>query len=245
MKRDQFTFYRSYYEALKPFPEEEQIKLAGELFLAVCSYALDGEELELSGLSLALFTLIRPTLESGMKQAQKRKQDASLIESVNGTKNESVPISDPINDSISDQNKRTFDSVADRNEKEREKEREYEYESEYENECVKGAKPPKPPAASRRFIPPTVEEVEAYCRERASPVDAQRFVDFYAASGWKRGKTPIKDWRACVRTWEQREAQTTYTAPTNKQAARDPMQRHRYTQEDYRGMVINLDAEEG
>ena len=57
--------------------------------------------------------------------------------------------------------------------------------------------------SSRRFTPPTVDEVAAYCRERRNAVDAQRFVDFYAASGWMRGKTPVKDWKACVRTWEQ------------------------------------------
>lgn len=57
--------------------------------------------------------------------------------------------------------------------------------------------------SSRRFTPPTVDEVAAYCRERGNGVDAQRFVDFYTASGWMRGKTPVKDWKACVRTWEQ------------------------------------------
>ena len=55
----------------------------------------------------------------------------------------------------------------------------------------------------KRFIPPTVEEVAAYCRERGNAVDAQRFVDFYEASGWMRGKTPIHKWKACVRTWER------------------------------------------
>ena len=57
-----------------------------------------------------------------------------------------------------------------------------------------------------RFTPPSVEEVQAYCAERRNDVDAQRFVDYYSASGWKRGKTPIKDWKACVRTWERGES---------------------------------------
>ena len=57
-----------------------------------------------------------------------------------------------------------------------------------------------------RFVPPSVEEVQAYCAERRNGVDAQRFVDYYSASGWKRGKTPIKDWKACVRTWERGES---------------------------------------
>lgn len=57
--------------------------------------------------------------------------------------------------------------------------------------------------SSRRFTPPSVDEVAAYCRERGNAVDAQRLVDFYEASGWMRGKTPIRDWKACVRTWER------------------------------------------
>lgn len=55
-----------------------------------------------------------------------------------------------------------------------------------------------------RFVPPTVEEVQAYCAERGNKVDAQRFVDFYTANGWHQGRgKPIKDWRAAVRTWER------------------------------------------
>lgn len=55
-----------------------------------------------------------------------------------------------------------------------------------------------------RFTPPTVEEVQCYCRERGNRVDAQRFFDFYTANGWHQGRgKPIKDWRAAVRTWEQ------------------------------------------
>jgi hypothetical protein len=47
-----------------------------------------------------------------------------------------------------------------------------------------------------------VEEVRAYCQERGNSVDAQRFVDYYGANGWKVGKNPMKDWKAAVRTWE-------------------------------------------
>lgn len=57
-----------------------------------------------------------------------------------------------------------------------------------------------------RFTPPTVEEVAAYCLERKNHVDPQRFVDFYAAKGWMVGKNRMKDWKAAVRTWEQRDS---------------------------------------
>lgn len=71
--------------------------------------------------------------------------------------------------------------------------------NEQEEQSNKGIKPRK------RFTAPSVDEVAAYCRERGNTVDAQRFVDFYAASGWMRGKTPVRDWKACVRTWERND----------------------------------------
>lgn len=64
---------------------------------------------------------------------------------------------------------------------------------------------PKERKPAARFSPPTVDEVADYCRERGNAVNAQRFVDFYAAKGWRIGKEPMKDWRAAVRTWEQRD----------------------------------------
>lgn len=57
----------------------------------------------------------------------------------------------------------------------------------------------------KRFTPPTVEEVAAYCRERNNRIDPQTFVDFYASKGWVVGKTKMKDWKAAVRTWEKRD----------------------------------------
>ena len=59
--------------------------------------------------------------------------------------------------------------------------------------------------ASKVFQKPTVEQVRTYCQERHNNVDAQQFVDFYEAKGWKIGQTPMKDWKAAVRTWEKRE----------------------------------------
>ena len=53
----------------------------------------------------------------------------------------------------------------------------------------------------RKFVPPTVEEAKAYISEKHLNVDPVRFVNYYESTGWKRGKTPIKDWKACIRTW--------------------------------------------
>jgi hypothetical protein len=52
------------------------------------------------------------------------------------------------------------------------------------------------------FKKPTIEEVDAYCRERGNQVNAQKWIDHYESKGWKIGKNPMKDWKAAVRTWE-------------------------------------------
>lgn len=57
--------------------------------------------------------------------------------------------------------------------------------------------------SGKRFKPPTVDEVKAYCIERQNNVDAERFIDYYTANGWKVGKNTMKDWKAAVRTWER------------------------------------------
>ncbi len=54
---------------------------------------------------------------------------------------------------------------------------------------------------------PSLEEVRLYCFERNNAVSPEAFIAFYESNGWKVGKNPMKDWRAAVRTWEQRDRQ--------------------------------------
>jgi hypothetical protein len=54
----------------------------------------------------------------------------------------------------------------------------------------------------KQFVPPTVEEVRAYCQEKGITIDAEHFVNFYGATGWMRGKTKITNWKLCVHTWK-------------------------------------------
>lgn len=66
-------------------------------------------------------------------------------------------------------------------------------------------KPLKGGDTRAKFAPPSLQEVTDYCRDRGNGVDPERFVDFYAAKGWKVGNQPMKDWKAAVRTWEKRD----------------------------------------
>lgn len=58
---------------------------------------------------------------------------------------------------------------------------------------------------SKKFTPPSVEEIAEYCKERDNKVDPEYFFNHYQANGWYRGNTKMKDWKATVRTWETRK----------------------------------------
>lgn len=57
----------------------------------------------------------------------------------------------------------------------------------------------------KRFTPPTVDEVKAYCLERNNGIDPEAFTAFYASKGWKVGNSQMKDWKQAIITWEKRE----------------------------------------
>ena len=74
--------------------------------------------------------------------------------------------------------------------------------------------PPPAPASSgkKKFIPPTLDEVAAYCNERHNHISPSAFIDYYEARGWKYGTgKPMVNWKAAVRTWEQKEKGRTHT----------------------------------
>ena len=76
---------------------------------------------------------------------------------------------------------------------------------------------------SSRFAPPSLDDVRNYCSERHNQVNPERFINFYEAKGWMVGKNKMKDWKAAVRTWEQRDSEQAKPVPKGKD----------YSQRDY------------
>lgn len=118
--RKQFTFYRSYYEALQELPKREQTSV----LMAIIGYALDGAEPNLTGTSRAVFLLIKPTLDAGRKKAENGKSGGKpkQTESKPQANGKQTASKSEANDKQSG------------SEKEREKEREIEKEN--EDECL-------------------------------------------------------------------------------------------------------------
>ena len=81
--------------------------------------------------------------------------------------------------------------------------------------------------ASRNFNPPTHAEVSDYCRERMNAVNVDAFMAYYESNGWMVGKNRMKDWKAAVRTWEQRENRQPQgrPAPVRKESNRERLDR--------------------
>lgn len=69
---------------------------------------------------------------------------------------------------------------------------------------------------NKKFKKPTIEEIKQYCLERKNNINAEQFIDYYEANGWKVGKNPMKDWKATIRTWERRYKEVS-NAKNNRQ----------------------------
>lgn len=68
--RDTMIFYRSFYEAIKELPLDKQ----GEVYNAIFSYGLDFNEVELSGISKTIWTLIKPQIDANIKRFENGKK---------------------------------------------------------------------------------------------------------------------------------------------------------------------------
>ncbi len=148
--------------------------------LAICDYALYGVEPKLKdAMARAVFTVARPSI------------DANKGRRANGKKGGRPPKKPMVSDSENLWFQKTEST-------------ETETETETDTGANRAASPPK----RSRFVPPTLEEVATYVRERGSSVDPQGFIDFYASKGWLVGKTPMKDWKAACRNAEKWECWT-------------------------------------
>lgn len=179
MALESFNAYHSYLDTMEALNDAE----CGRLFRALLEYSATGAAPELRGNERFVFPGMRSQIDRDIeKYKAKCARNRENGEKGGGQSPPNAP-----------ERPRTPPKDKDK-EKDKEKDKD------------KGISfPPDGVKDSARAHRPTVEEVAAYCRERGNSVDAERFVDFYASKGWKVGNQPMKDWKACVRTWERRE----------------------------------------
>lgn len=165
MERAQFTFYRSYYEAIRHLSKKDR----ETVLMAVCAYALDNVEPTLTGVAASVFILIRPTLDSGRIKAEnrinKRESTAEQNENKPGTNQKQTK-----NKPESNRNQNDNKTEQTGNEKEKEREKEVEEESERENDSSISYPPSSPhkgdedAVRERGFCPELEEAVQSWLR---------------------------------------------------------------------------------
>lgn len=190
--RNTLIFYRDWYEAVKDFDPEERLKA----YDAIMQYCFDDKKPEDKFIKVAtalmLSTIDRDNEKYDIKCERNRRNVMNRWNRRNGDTTENGSIQPHTTDT---NNKNDNDNL-----------------NGNDNEPVNRItgdknkeKTSKEEKKNGRFKKPTIAEVEAYCKERGNFVDAQRFIDFYESKGWKVGNTAMKDWKAAVRTWEQRD----------------------------------------
>lgn len=179
---DSFVFYKSFYEAASGLDPEDRLAFYG----AIAEYAIYGNEPDIeSPVARAMFLMAKPQIDANEKRRENGKRG--------GRPSKEKPVV-----SENAENEKPMVSENDESEKPNV--------NANANANVNGnANEEKKREDRPRFVKPTTAEVEAYCKERGNSVNPEKFTAYYEANGWKVGKNPMKDWKAAVRNWEQRE----------------------------------------
>ncbi|MPM18640.1 hypothetical protein SDC9_65053 [bioreactor metagenome] len=193
-EKSAFVLYHDLRAPLELLTDEER----GKLFLSLFDYSEFGTIPQFSGALKMAFAFVRASIDRDSEKWEEKRAKKSLAGRAGGIATQlKQKQANQANACFAEQIKQTKANQAVpipipipvpniKEERDREK---------------KAAdKPPRP-----RFISPTVEEVREYCTERKNSIDPERFVNFYDSKGWLVGKSPMKNWKAAVRTWEQRD----------------------------------------
>lgn len=158
---------------------------------AIVRYGLDGVN-EAEGVAAAVLALVRPILDANNRKVEAGRKGGQAKQNEAKNKQAQAKVKQ------SEANSKLNEKCEMRNDK---------------GESIYRGKP---------FTKPTVEEVRAYCREIGSSVDPQRFFDYYESQKWKKSNgLPVADWKACVRTWNQKSKKKGFDYENQRQYSPD------------------------
>ncbi len=210
-EKQSFILYHSIRKPLELLDDEQ----AGKLLKAILNYSEYGEEPETEdGMISMAFAFIRNSLDKdteaweeksqrraeagskGGKQTQanasKAKQNEAMFET--GKQNEQTQANQAVSVSASVSVTDNVSVLEEKSEKEKAPAPRIE------------ARGKKPPTGVKEMKPPTREEVRAYCQERKSSVDPDRFYDYFDVGHWKDAKgQPVLNWKQKLLTWEKHD----------------------------------------
>lgn len=188
--KNYFQFYETFYATIDTLPNKEQLKY----FKAICRYGLFGEQPQFSDKKdLAIFLQIQFAIDNQNKRRAINRENGSFGGRPKAENNRQKP------------NKTDKKQNAELNRIEMKGNEEKENsDSDESSDFEKSLTLSQNSLSSKRFVKPSLKEIQEYCRERRNSVNAENFFDFYESKGWLVGQSKMKDWRACVRTWEKK-----------------------------------------
>lgn len=171
--KNSFVLYTEQKEVIDNLSDED----AGKLFKGIFEYAL-GNEPEFNNLLKLVFIPIRQQLERNAKKYSEIKEKRRIA----GAKGGKQKVANRANANFAKQSQanqavNVNDNV---------------HVNDNDNNIN-----------IKKIIKPKIEEIKSYCLERNNSINPIQFFDYYESKGWLIGKNPMKDWKACIRTWEQ------------------------------------------
>jgi hypothetical protein len=197
LKKKSFILHVDSLDVLTDLSDEQ----AGKLFKAMLAFH-KGEEIELDPLTKMAFSFFKNQFirdnEKYVKTCEARAQAGSK-----GGKQKQQNIAN------ASKRKQRVAEVADSDN---------ESDSENDSDSKKDVKPSK-------AKPSDAKEVQDYFYERGFGQQGigQKFIDHYDSIGWKRGKQPVKDWKATARTWMGKMQPTTQQPQQKQQSTFDAL----------------------
>ena len=177
--------WTDFENVISPLKDDE----IGRLFLHMIRYARDGEEpTEFEGNEIFIWPTAKRDIDMAAERNEICRQNGLRGGRPKTKENQTEP-------------NETKENQMEPNESRKEKKRNEKKGNEKERQDIVLLEPRK------RFQPPTVDEVRAYCEEKGSYwIDPERFVDYYESRGWilTNGKKMV-DWKAAVRLWIKNE----------------------------------------
>ncbi len=243
--QDSIVFYGSFYEAIKEIEDTETRLKALE---AICEYGFYGVEPNIKGVASAIFKLARPQLDANARRRANGSKGGRPSQTT-PEPNQKQEVTEP---EPTDNQKATKAEPKETYAKTEQKPKRNQSITKPEPKKNRGVTEPEPnvnvnvnanvnvnnrdakaSSARARFKAPTLEEVQAYCRERKNHVDAPKFLAYYESNGWRVGKNPMKDWRAAVRNWERTsfDSRVSYSKKLQEYGERN------YTDEDFAALI--------
>jgi hypothetical protein len=187
MKSESFVFRGEWMNIISDLPDDIRL----EVYDAVIRYGISGETIELKPMAKIAFGFMRMAIDKD-KEAYSRRSEAGSRggrprkdeTNENQTKpkktneNQEEPMVDDGFDCLCDNDNVNDNVIIEKVSKE----------------------------TKKKFSPPTIEEVDALCKERGyTATNPSAFVAYYESNGWRVGKNPMKSWESALAGWEVRE----------------------------------------